>query len=94
MYSAEPNRLSNFGRGHMNGTCTMRDYFEYWLDVHEQMAFKDFSFFSSGGNLGKGLYKENLCQMILNLGQLFKGRCCLKVFFLFKALVTRKKRFV
>ena len=66
----------------------MCDYFVYWPEVQEQMALKEISFLGSGGNLGNRLYKEHLCQMIINLDQPFRSRCCLKVFSLVKALVT------
>ena len=31
-------------------------------------------------NFGRGFYEEQFCKIILNLGQWFRSRCCLKDF--------------
>ena len=31
-------------------------------------------------NFGRGYYEEQFCEIILNLGQRFRSRCCLKDF--------------
>ena len=59
------------------------------------MVFKDISVFSSGRhlvlaecnplvNFGRGLYEEDLHEIILNLGQHFR-RCGLNIFFYFSS---------
>ena len=39
------------------------------------------------GNFCRGPYEEHLCEIILNLGQQFRKRCCFKIF-LYLALAT------
>ena len=57
----------------------------------QEMSFKDISYlellrpFCSAEwnhlcNLGRGDYEEQFCEIILNLGQWFRRRCCLKDF--------------
>ena len=69
-----------------------------WLAVQNEMQSKDFSLFSSASFFvqwsrnvwaifGRGPDEDHLCEIILNLGQKFKRRCCLKIF-LFLALAA------
>ena len=37
------------------------------------------------GNLGRGHYKENFCEMILNLDKWFKRKCHLKIFLIYSS---------
>ena len=69
----------------------MRNYFEIGLMVQEEILFKGISYlelwqpFCSTKrnhlcNFGRGYYEEQLCEIILNLGQWFRRICCLKDF--------------
>ena len=68
------------------------NYFEFELVVQEEIPFKGISdmqlwqLFCSAErnhlcNYGRGYYKKHFCEIILNLGQWFRRRCRLKVFF-------------
>ena len=50
----------------------------------EEMPFKDISISRALTallcNFGRGCYEEPFCEIILNLGQWFRRRCCLKDF--------------
>ena len=59
--------------------------------VQEELLFKGISYFGIWQpfcsvecnhlwNFGRGYYEEQLCEIILNLGQWFRNRCCLKEF--------------
>ena len=37
------------------------------------------------GNFGKGYQEEQFCEIILNFGQWFRRRCCLKVFLIWSS---------
>ena len=73
-------------------------YFEFEPTVQEEMSFKGISYlelwqsFCSAEhdhlcNLGKGYYEEQFCEIIVNLSQWLRRRCCLK-YFLSEALVA------
>ena len=55
----------------------------------QEKSFKDSSYQSSGGqqnrlcNFGREYHEEQFCEIILNLDQWFKRKCCLKDFLLF-----------
>ena len=34
------------------------------------------------GNFGRGYYRDQFCEIILNFGQWFRRRCCLKISYL------------
>ena len=91
--SVERNDLSNFGKGPRNISVTL---FEIGPLIKEEMSFKGFSIFSSGGHFvqwsGKGSPKEYFSQIILKSVHWSRRRCHLKVFL--HLLDKRRKLFL
>ena len=50
-----------------------------YLDIWQPFGSAKYSYLC---NLGRGYYEEQFCEIILNLGQWFKSRCCLKISYL------------
>ena len=70
--------------------------FEFGPVVQKEMLLKDISYlelwqpFCSAErnhlcNLGRGYYKEQFCEIILNLDQWFRSRCILKIFLIWSS---------
>ena len=67
------------------------NYFEFGSVVQEQMLFKKFIIWSSGNppvqlcNFERGHYGEHSCEVMWNLDQWFRRRCCLKTFLIWSS---------
>ena len=87
--------LCNFGRRHQEDqSCDF--FFQFGPVVKHKMSFKDISFLelwwpycSAEWNhlcdFSKGHYEEKFCEVILNLDQLFRRRCLLKLFLIWSS---------
>ena len=85
--SADQNHLCNFGRRYYEEQFVK--LFWIWTSASEECHLNVFSYLDIWQpfclaecnhicNLGRGYYEKQFCEIILNLGQLF--RCCLKDF--------------
>ena len=84
--STEPDEMQHYAAFHLGLHClqkySFRGHLGFW--VRESKAE-----WNCLGNFCHGAYEEHLCKIILNLGQQFRWRCCLKkINFLFLALVA------
>ena len=74
----------------------MRSYMKFGLVVQKEMSFKDISYLELWQplssvdwkhlcNFGRRHHEEQSCELILNLDQWFRSKCCFKVFLIWSS---------